>query len=318
MSLHLVPRVLNYIEAVAEHGSIQAASRAINISASAIDRQIVLLEDRLDVQLFDRDSTGMELTVAGEMFVVLSRRWRADENRIFSDVNQMQGVDMGEVRLVTMDSLVNGLIPGFLAKVARDYPRVQIDVEIATPDEALATLIEGKADLALGFNFRPARNIHVLWTTDLPLVCIAAPDHPLASSQRVRIKEVRAHPLVVQSQSLAIRRILDARYPWMFTQARPPVVTNSLQLLKQLVVSGGHVALTSKLDAAPELAGGQLVAMPIVDQAATSQTISLAVSAHRTLPKICRTISSVLEIEITSVLESIPSDDVDEHQLAQS
>ncbi len=59
MSLPLTPRGLIYVEAVAEHGSIQAASREIGISASAIDRQVMLLEDRLGVQLFDRMSTGM-------------------------------------------------------------------------------------------------------------------------------------------------------------------------------------------------------------------------------------------------------------------
>ena len=82
MALHLVPRSLQHVEAVSTHGSIQAASRAIGIAASAIDRQVKLLEARLKVQLFDRTATGMSLSPAGEMLVVLARRWNVDENRI--------------------------------------------------------------------------------------------------------------------------------------------------------------------------------------------------------------------------------------------
>lgn len=305
MALHLVPRVLIYLEAVAEHGSIQAASRAIGISASAIDRQIVLLEDRLDVQLFDRQSTGMDLTAAGEMFLVLARRWRSDENRILSDVKQMQGIDLGLVRLATMDSLVNGPLPQVLSRIGREFPRVQVEVEIMTPDQALSAIDDGNADLALGFNLRPSRDIHVLWSADLPLVCIAAPGHAVAGQERISIKDVRAHPLVVQSRALAIRRILEARHTWLFTDARPPVVTNSLQLLKQMVLAGSHLALTSELDAAPELLDGRLEAIPISEPKTESQSISIVVSVRRTLPRISRTVSTVLAEEISACIAAI-------------
>src|SRR5690606_24861835 len=124
-------------------------------AASAIDRQIKLLEARLGVPLFDRRQTGMDLSPVGEMFVVMARRWRADENRIWSDVKHMQGVDLGHIRLVTMDSLVNELLPRILHIGAEIYPMVRIDVEIATPDEAVARIDSGNADLALAFNMRP-------------------------------------------------------------------------------------------------------------------------------------------------------------------
>ena len=45
MSLRLVPRSLQYFEQVAQRGSIQAASRELGISASAIHRQITAIED---------------------------------------------------------------------------------------------------------------------------------------------------------------------------------------------------------------------------------------------------------------------------------
>ncbi|BCH21029.1 LysR family transcriptional regulator [Mesorhizobium sp. L-8-3] len=305
MSLHIVPRGLQYIEAVAEHGSIQAASRATGIAASAIDRQIKLLEDRLGVRLFDRMATGMSLSPVGEMFIVLARRWKADENRIWSDVKQMQGVDLGHVRLVTMDSLVNGVLPRFLHHIAEVYPKVRIDVEIATPDDAVSTLDAGDADVALTFNLRVPRDVHVIWSAELPLHCVVAPGHPLAEHRQISLAKVRDHAIVVQSPALAIRRILEARHGWMFSENRPPVVTNSLQLLKQLVVSGSHVALTSELDTAQELLEGRLVAIPVTGQNILLQNIALAIDSRRALPRIAITVAELLAADTQKMLEEV-------------
>lgn len=305
MSLHLTPRGLQYIEAVAEHGSIQSASRSIGIAASAIDRQIKLLEDRLGVLLFDRMTTGMSITPAGEMFVVLARRWKADEIQILSDIKQMQGVDLGHIRILAMDSLVNGLVPRFLARMAADYPRVRIDVEVATPDDAVSALEGGRCDIALAFNLRAQRDLHLVWSTDLPLFCVARADHPLAKLGNVTLNDVRNHASVVQSRALPIRRILEARHSWMFSDGPPPIVTNSLQLLKHLVVEGNHVALTSEMDAAPELLDGRLVGISVSGINIPAQSINVAINSRRVLPRIAMMVSEILADEAQSLLSAV-------------
>lgn len=305
MSLHLVPRSLQYAAAVADHGSIQAASRALGIAASAIDRQIKLLEGRLGAPLFDRLPTGMALTSAGEMMVLLARRWQGDEERIWSDVKRMQGLDMGHIRLAAMDSLMNGVAPQFLRRVSETYPRVRIDVEVATPDEAAAALVEGRADIALAFNLRPQRDLHMVWSAALPLHCVTAPEHPLAAETRVSLTQVSAHAMVVQSRALAIRRMLEARHGWMFTDGPLPVVTNSLQLLKQLAVAGRHAALTSVLDAAPEILDGRLTAVPVEGPQIMPQSISVAVSAQRVLPRIASLLAEALAEEVDTALREV-------------
>lgn len=305
MTLHLVPRGLLYVEAVAEHGSIQAASRVTGISASAIDRQIKLIEDRLGALLFDRQPRGMVLSPAGEMFVMLAQRWHADEARILSDVKRMQGVDFGHIRLATMDSLVNGVVPQFLGAVARQYPRVRVDVEIDTPDGVARSLEEGTCELALCFNMQPTRAMHVLWRAELPLYCVAAPQHPLAGHDSVTLKDVRAHAIAVQSRALSIRRMLEARHSWMFETGPPPVVTNSLQLMKQLVLTGDRVALTSEMDVAPELLDGRMVAVSVTGAHIATQTISLAVNAGRTLPRIATVIAGCLAHHAADTLDRL-------------
>jgi DNA-binding transcriptional LysR family regulator len=99
--------------------------------------------------------------------------------------------------------------------------------------------------------------------------------------------------------------MLEARHSWIFSEGLPPVATNSLQLLKQLAVDGRHVALTSVLDVAPELLAGKLVAIPVKGQQIVPQTISVAHSNQRVLPRMASMLAQDLAADVQALLRDI-------------
>ena len=304
-SLH--PKALRYLAAVAELGSVQAAAREVAISASAIDRQILLLEEELGVPLFERQARGMRLTAAGELLVALAQRWKSDLNRTLSDVKQLQGVNQGQLRLAAMDSLANGLLPGFIHRVAQEHAGIVLEVDVVSTAKAVRRLCEGSVDLAVAFNLKAQRELHIVCTADLPLGCVVAAGHALAGRAQVSFKDVAGWPLAVQSHALAIRRYLERRHAWLLQEARPPLLTNSLQLVKSLVRSGSHVALTSELDAGPEILDGSVRFVPLSDRSAQPQTIGVAISASRPLPRIGRIVADLLAEHLQDYLAQVRS-----------
>ena len=54
LSRNLYSPAMRYFLAVAEAGSIRAASRELNVASSAVHRQVLWLEEALGLQLFDR------------------------------------------------------------------------------------------------------------------------------------------------------------------------------------------------------------------------------------------------------------------------
>jgi DNA-binding transcriptional LysR family regulator len=299
----LVPAALRYVDQVARSGSIHRAAKELNVAASAINRQILHLEEGLGVKLFDRVPRGMRLTSAGDTMVTMARRGRADERRASSELRQLQGISQGHVRLVAMDSHVNGFLPDLIERLARDYPLITLEVEVANTDEAVAALIGGSADLAAVFNLTPRRDLHVLWSCELPFGCVVAPTHALAAEASTSLQEAAAHPLALQSRSLMIRRNLDARHGWIFQDGQNRLETNSLQLLKVLARSGRYVAFTSELDAAPELMDGTLVFVPIRDAAAEPQMVSVVIDAKKPLTKIGKIVADRLAADVANSLE---------------
>ncbi|MEP9352659.1 LysR family transcriptional regulator [Xanthobacter sp. KR7-65] len=299
-----VPAALRYVDQVARSGSIQQAARELRVAASAIDRQILLLEQDLGVELFERRPRGMRLTASGEAIVGLIRRWRMEERRAVAEIRRLQGIQQGHARLFAMDSHATGLLPRLVEQVAASHPFISLDIEIGSPDEAAPALVGGRADIAIAFNLPPRRDLEVLWRADLPFGCVVAPGHPLARGASVSLQEISSHPVVLQSRSLAIRRFLDAQYGWLFADPKGRIETNSLQLMKQLACSGRYALITSELDAAPELVSGALRFIPVRDTGAEPQSISVAVEA-KGLDSVVRLVASAAVACVTACLAEV-------------
>lgn len=299
-----LPAALRYVDQVARSGSIQQAARELRVAASAIDRQILLLEQDLGVQLFERRPRGMRLTASGEAIVGLIRRWRAEERRAVAEIQRLQGVQQGHVRLFAMDSHATSLLPRLVEDVAAAHPLISLDIEIGSPDDAAPALVAGRADIAIAFNLPPRRDLQVLWRADLPFGCVVAPGHPLAKAASLSLQEISSHPVVLQSKALAIRRFLDANYSWLFAEMKGRIESNSLQLMKQLACSGRYALITSELDAARELVAGALRFIPVRDKGAEPQSISIAVEA-KGVDSVVRLVASSAVACVQAVLDEV-------------
>jgi DNA-binding transcriptional LysR family regulator len=304
----LVPTALRYVDQVVRSGSIQRAAKELSIAASAINRQILMLERDLGIALFDRVSRGMQPTAAGDTIVTMARRWLSDEKRAAAELQQLQGINQGHVRAIVMDSHANGFLPRCVMALAERHPRISLEIQVASPDQAQAALLAGAADLVAAFNLSPHRDLQVLWRRNLPFGCVAAPGHPLARQPTISLQEAAAYPMVLQSRMLAIRRYLEARHGWLFTDAQRMIETNSLQLVKSLVASGQYIAFTSELDAAPEIVAGTLVFIPIRDQGAEPQTVSVAIDGRKPLSKVAKIVADHLadsmEVQLAGVRDA--------------
>ncbi len=65
---------LNYVAAIAEHGSLRAAARHLGVAQPAFSRSIAELERELGAPLFERRAKGMVATALGQAFVQAGRR----------------------------------------------------------------------------------------------------------------------------------------------------------------------------------------------------------------------------------------------------
>src|SRR5262245_64600945 len=91
-------RLLQYVAEGARAGSIRKAAERLNVTASAVNRRIMDLEEELDAELFERRPRGVRLTAAGEMFLRYVRAQSADVERMRSQIEDLK-VRRGVVRI---------------------------------------------------------------------------------------------------------------------------------------------------------------------------------------------------------------------------
>ena len=84
------PRLLVYVDAVARRGSIRKAADALNVAPSALNRQVLELEQDLGSALFERLPRGVWLTAAGEVFLAYARQAISELKAVGSQVEQLR------------------------------------------------------------------------------------------------------------------------------------------------------------------------------------------------------------------------------------
>ena len=132
--------------AVAETGSLSAAARALNVSQPTVGRQVQVLEQALDVRLFDRRPEGYEITDAGRRILELVRDMSGAVEAIERQVSGENGRLSGTVRIAAAEGIGTFWLPDQMLALADTYP--EIDVELAI-GAGTVDLARHEADIAL-------------------------------------------------------------------------------------------------------------------------------------------------------------------------
>ena len=273
--------VLRYFEAVAEEGSIRRASERLHISPSAVDRQILKLEDYFGTPLFERRPNGMRLTDAGQLVLRHSRDTLHDFARLRGDIDNLRGVVSGQVTITTLDSLTVHFLPEAMARFVAAHPAVQIRVVALDPVETMHSVAQGHADLGLTFSPARRRGISLLADVPSPMCAIMAPDHELAARSSLTLDECGAFRLLYQDHSGSMQPFFGAEMDAFKSAHQPLVVSNTLAVLKRLLLRGAGIAFYTRLGFTEELAGGRLVAVPLEDERLSTLRLCLIAPSDR-------------------------------------
>ena len=97
---------LKIFHAVAEAGSFTSATVILNLSQSAISRQIQSLEDDLKIKLFERHARGLTLTESGEYVYKTVREVISKLKEVETTLNDKKDKPSGKLTVTTVVSFV--------------------------------------------------------------------------------------------------------------------------------------------------------------------------------------------------------------------
>ncbi len=136
------PRLYLYFDAIIRHGSIRSAAVTLHIASSALNRRLLDLERDVGTTLFDRCSSGVRLTAAGEIFAAHVRRTLSDAKRAADQIEGIMGRTGGHVAIGSAESAAIDVLPSLMIAFQQEYPGTRFTVGVGTPRELLDDLLD--------------------------------------------------------------------------------------------------------------------------------------------------------------------------------
>jgi DNA-binding transcriptional LysR family regulator len=160
---------------VAERGGFTAAGLVLGLTQSAVSLKVKRLEDLLGKPVFTRGKKQVALTREGETLLGYARRMLAlNEEAVRRFIAPPMA---GRLRLGVADHFVPRHLAPALARFARTWPEVRIEVQVGRSHELRAALAREELDLVLGKRRDGETEGRVIFTE--AVVWVAAPDFEL-------------------------------------------------------------------------------------------------------------------------------------------
>ncbi len=254
-----------YFLAVAEAGSIRAAARELNIVSSAVNRQILMLEEDLGIRLFDRVGRGLRLSEAGTLLLRQVRETVDRHDFVVAELETLRGLRRGRVRIATVESISAERLPELLAAFWRRYPGIETNLVVTGADEVARLVDENAADIGFTFATRPLAGMRVVHHEPHTLGAVLPPDHRLARASVLTLEDLAGDPLVLPARGLSLRAALE---PALTRERRALTLRgecDSLRLMAALIRRSGCVGFMTEVGIERELRAGELVRVPLAD-----------------------------------------------------
>lgn len=232
---------------VAEELSFTRAAERLRLAQPPLSRHIKSLEEKLEVQLFERSRRHVSLTPAGVAFRgeardILQRLHRAGEAARRAAEGETDQVSVGFVSAVLSPELVD-----VFTRFGKRHPNIRMHLHDLLPSEQLEALTRG--DLDVGFlgvapPELPRGLLATRWREE-SLLAFLPPNHVMARQKEVRLVDLEDEPFVMISAEAAPAYASHVHHLCLREGFRPRVVLEAqrAQAVAALTIAGAGVSI---------------------------------------------------------------------------
>ena len=286
--------------AVIDGGSLTAGAEQYGISLAAASKRVAELEAHVGSALLLRAKRGVTPTPAG-----LAMRQHAIEvvgrlEQLAVAMDDFRRGALGHLRLWANTSAFGGFLPDLLAAYAKAHPKIHIDLEDTSSDDAVRAVVTGVAELAVIGENTSAGRLETLVCDRDELVLVVPVGHTLTRGGRaeVAIAEALGHDFVALGRSTSLTRQIGAAAQAAGRMLKVRVQVRSFDAMCRMVAAGLGVAILPRAGAAPHLAAMGLECLALTGMA-TRRDLLLAMRSRQTLSPAARALVDMAQARVS-------------------
>ena len=270
----LDPRQLRAFLTIVRCGSLGLAADALHITQPALSRTVRRLEEQLGVQLFERRTTGMELTTFGQALLPHATVLSEEASVAIEQINSLRGLGHGTLRIGAIGSVAVMLLPAMLERMLTQWPKLHVQITEAVEDVLEVALANNTIDLAISGHIPESPEIMLVAQARFAdrYAVISSANHPLQKHEALTIHDVLHVPWVMPSVDAEPRRQFNAL---MDSLGVPPprvvVETRSPSVIKAMVAQTSYLGWLPEPLFATEQQAGLIRTLPLKELASQRQ-----------------------------------------------
>jgi len=192
--------------AVARAGQFVAAARRLGLDHATASRRVAALEAALGGKLFDRRTTGVKLTSAGERFLAAAEQMESAFLHAQAEVSDIDVELSGDVRLGAPDGFATYYLAGALREFAEKHPGVRLQL---APLPQLTPLARRELDIVIGLDKPETGRFFARRLTEYSLGIYASAEYLTQRGAPRDVAELSRHRLIGYVEEYAFSAALD-------------------------------------------------------------------------------------------------------------
>jgi LysR family transcriptional regulator, nitrogen assimilation regulatory protein len=281
---------------------ISAAARGANISQPALSEQLHKLEASLGGALFERNDDGVVPTAKGDRFVRFAALIEAGFRRLSSSdagaaLPQGRRIGVGILPSVNQHGFLVNQITEAIIEVQARYPALKLVVQEAPNGTLQDWVIRGLVGVAIVETTLPHMPRLPLGSSE-GLAAIAHPAHRLLPPGPVRLADLAKLKLALPTNRFGLRQLLEKAASERDLRIQPVMEIDALPMAVSLLTRLPVCTVLPASAVAREIAGGDLVAHPIIEPA-IARRLYVIYSGERTLSEPERGLVNILRRKLS-------------------
>ena len=203
---------LRILKAIATERNFTKAAELLYLSQPSLSKQIRLLEKNLDMILLNRKNNKVSLTENGKVFLQYSERILALCEESCRALIDLKNGERGNLTVGASQTIGTYLLPRVIALFAKNYPQIDLKVQVNSTRLISNNVINRNIDLAIVGGEIPnklKKNLIIEDFVEDEFSLIVSKSHPFASRKQITKEDLYHLSFITLNSNSTIRKFID-------------------------------------------------------------------------------------------------------------
>jgi LysR family transcriptional regulator, transcriptional activator of the cysJI operon len=254
---------------VAETKSFSKTSEIIHLTQPAVSLQIQAIEEKYETKLFDRSSSTVTLTPAGEILYKYAKEILTLYVSAEKAIGKQTGIIKGSIAIGAGSNIGNYILPSVITEFKKAHPKIKLYLTVANTKRVAELLNAGNIDVGFveGDVLKQKMVVRKLLADELLLIVSA--EHPWSKRKEVSVAELVKEPFIFREAGSATRQMIEkflARHGIALSEMKISTILGSTEAIKDAVENGLGISIISRWAARKESRYGALQLLSIKEE----------------------------------------------------